>query len=182
MSESTELAAEGVAPPESAPDESPPGESPKRRPGARPGNRNAFKHGCYGAAAQATRAAARADILARIPDADFHSSQWKAGEGGGGSILPAFKRNNYVARKGAPKPAAPEPVSPDPTQSDPTRRRGAPSGNCNALKHGRRSGEMRAFWSEFHGFLRAARAVAAAVDAEVARRATAARGATSTPR
>jgi len=151
-------------------------QSPKRRPGAPCGNRNALKHGRYSAAAQAARAAARARLLTSIPDPDVHSSRWQALAGGGGSPLSsAFKGNNYVAPAGSPQriplPQRGEglgvggvrelqpPAPPSP------RRRGAPPGNGNALKHGRHSAKRRALWKAVHGFMRAVRACLAEVDA-----------------
>jgi hypothetical protein len=168
MSESpmTENAARGAEPPTSTPGEcpsgeGPSGETPKRRAGAPCGNRNALKHGRYSAAAQAARAAARARLLAAIPDPNVHSSRWQTLAGGGGSPLcSAFKGNNYVAQR-----ASPGPVPPDPRPLPPVRPRGAPPGNNNALKHGRRSGKRRALWKAVHGFMRAVRACLAEVDA-----------------
>jgi hypothetical protein len=155
-SQTTERAAGGVASPASAPDE-----SPKRRAGAPRGNRNALKHGRHSAAACAERAAARARLLAAIPDPNFHSSRWQALAGGGGSPLSsAFKGNNYLAQGGSPEPAPP---NPGPLQ--PLRPRGAPPGNGNALKHGRRSAKRRALWKAVQGFMRAVRACLAEVDA-----------------
>lgn len=163
MSESreTDKASESVAPAASAPDAAALDETPKRRAGAPRGNRNALKHGRYSAEACAARAAARARLLAAIPDPNVHSSRWQALAGGGGSPLSsAFKGNNYVAQA-----AAPEPVPPDPPSLEPPRRRGAPPGNGNALKHGRRSANRRALWKAVQGFMRAVRACLAEVDA-----------------
>jgi hypothetical protein len=160
MSESraTERATEGVVPAASC---AAPGETPKRRAGAPRGNRNALKHGRYSAEACAARAAARARLLAAILDPNVHSSQWKALVGGGGSPLSsAFKGNNYVAQG-----ASPAPVPPDPRPLQPAQRRGAPPGNLNALKHGRRSAKRRALWKAVQGFMRAVRACLAEVDA-----------------
>lgn len=136
-------------------------QTPKRRAGAPRGNRNALKHGRYSAEACAARAAARARLLAAIPDLNVHSSRWQALAGGGGSPLSsAFKTNNYVAQG-----AVPEPVRPDPRPLEPPRPRGAPPGNLNALKHGRRSAKRRALWKAVQGFMRAVRACLAEVDA-----------------
>ena len=167
----TEKVARGVAPTVSAPGKTAPDETPKRRAGAPRGNRNALKHGRYSAAAQAARAADRARLLAAIPDPDIHSSRWQAVAGGGGSPLSsAFKGNNYLAQGASPEPAPPESVPPesappDPGPLQPPRRRGAPPGNGNALKHGRRSAKRRALWKAVYGFMREARACLAEVDA-----------------
>lgn len=157
MNESTELKAESA---------STPGQSPKRRAGAPRGNRNALKHGRYRAEACAARAAARARLLDAIPDPDVHSSRWQALAGGGGSPLcSAFKGNNYVAQEASPEPVPHEPLPPDPRPLRPPRHRGAPPGNGNALKHGRRSAKRRALWKAVQGFMRAVRACLAEVDA-----------------
>jgi hypothetical protein len=134
--------------------------APKRRPGAPPGNRHALKHGRYSAAAQAARAAARARILAGIPDPGFKASTCKAGGGDPPPSISAFKRNNYVAGDHPPQPETPAP----------SRRRGAQPGNGNALKHGCRSGKRRAVGAEIRWLLLAVKATAAAAHAGVARR------------
>jgi hypothetical protein len=82
-------------------------EAPKRRAGAAPGNRNALKHGRYGAKALAARAAKRAQILSRIPDwdggfparrsIDFAAAMAPAAEGGPQAQTQTDKRNNSVA-------------------------------------------------------------------------------------
>jgi hypothetical protein len=101
--------------------------APPRRRGAPLGNRNAVTHGRRTLAARNARAAARARINGRLTKlADgLPSVQSKGG------ILPssfsANKTNNSV-----------EAVAPPAQQ----KKRGAPKGNGNALKHGLRSAEM----------------------------------------
>src|SRR6266513_2365609 len=103
--------------------------APKRRRGAPAGNRNALRHGRYSAAAREARAAHRSAILCDLAV--------------GQKIFAADKRNNSVAQQ---------------TKVQTGRKRGAPKGNGNALKHGGRSAEMQAFRAELRQFLRKARA------------------------
>jgi uncharacterized protein YjcR len=137
-----------------------------RKRGAPKGNRNAWKHGGRSAAANVARAAARADILAHVPDgsvfgqiaarheAEVRRLGWDAelarvesnktnnsvacrkdGEGGPPSNFSGNKTNNSLARDGP-------------------RKRGAPKGNRNALKHGFSSGKRREFSSGLRLFIR----------------------------
>ncbi|MFL5236395.1 MAG: hypothetical protein ACJ8EL_02100 [Rhizomicrobium sp.] len=139
--------------------------APRKR-GAPKGNRNAWKHGGRSAAAKAGRKAARERVVACLPDAGVfvqiarrHEpeikrlgwdaelariesnktnnsvSQAKEGEGDPPSIFSTNKTNNSVAHDGP-------------------RKRGAPKGNRNALKHGFRSGKRREFSSGLRNFLR----------------------------
>src|SRR5216110_3509321 len=102
---------------------------PRRR-GAPAGNRNAFRHGGYSAAAREARAAHRAAIVRNAT--------------AGRESFPTDKRNNSVARG-------------TDAQRSPGRKRGAPKGNTNALKHGNRSAEMRAFRADLRRFIAQAR-------------------------
>jgi len=132
--------------------ESPDG-APRRR-GAPEGNRNAWKHGGRSAAAKAAREAARARIAASLPSPGavlpslaFANSAYArlrgvsepAGEGG--ARFSGNKTNNSLAREG-------------------TRKRGAPKGNKNALKHGMDSARRLAVDADLRNFRRRVLAIA----------------------
>jgi len=136
---------------------------PRKR-GAPKGNRNAWKHGGRSAAAKAERESARAELVSRLPDAgvlrpslEFASaihaqialevrsaqnllnktdnSLARSDEGEGGPHFSPNKTNNSIAQEG-------------------TRKRGAPKGNRNALKHGMKSAERHAFNAALRQFIR----------------------------
>ncbi len=153
------------------------GTTPTRRPGAPKGNRNAWKHGGRSAAAKLARAAARAKIVARLPDArvllpsvKFANAAHALLDGGSSSarrdIAPEGERrgdfspnktNNSVSRAEAGEGDPPSPFSPNKTNNSVAQlsgpRRGAPKGNKNALKHGMKSAERRAFGADLRQFL-----------------------------
>jgi len=141
---------------------------PRKR-GAPKGNRNAWKHGSRSAAAKAERESARTELVSRLPDADvlrpslaFASAVYaqiarevqiaqnlpnKANDSlarpdGGGTHFSPNKTNNSIAREG-------------------TRKRGAPKGNRNALKHGMKSAERHAFNAALRQFIRQVEATCA---------------------
>src|ERR1043166_3921866 len=153
--------------PANAPEGSPASE--RRPPGARPGNRNAFKHGRYGAAARAERAEKRARCLACLSPCEknstnksnnYVSTEGRAAEAGVEGNFPPNKSNNSIA---GVEPGAAENFLPNKwnnyvsIESETRRRRGAPKGNKNALKHGLRTPEFRAFDDELRNLLRRAR-------------------------
>src|ERR1051326_5377464 len=154
--------------PAPAPEGGPASERP--RPGARPGTRNAFKHGRYGAAARAARAEKRARCLSRLcaknstnKSNNSVAEARAAGAGAAENFLPN-KPNNYVsAAARAAEAGAAENFLPNKSnnyvsmEAETPRRRGAPKGNKNALKHGLRSAEFRAFDDELRSLLRLAR-------------------------
>ncbi|HEX3651260.1 MAG TPA: hypothetical protein VHU18_00375 [Rhizomicrobium sp.] len=142
------------------------GAAPPRRRGAPKGNRNAWKHGGRSAAARAERERARAARVARLPDPHilrpfiahaeascvelareaknprFSTNKTinsvvllAEGEGDPPAVFSTINTNNSVAH-GEP------------------RKRGAPKGNKNALKHGMRSGERRVFSDDLRQFIR----------------------------
>jgi uncharacterized protein YjcR len=116
--------------------------APRKR-GAPRGNRNAWKHGGRSAAAKAEREAARERVAASLPDPNLlvqiarrHEPAIKRlGWDAELARIESNKTNNSVARDGP-------------------RKRGAPKGNRNALKHGFRSGKRREFSSGLRNFLR----------------------------
>jgi hypothetical protein len=151
--------------------------APPRKRGAPKGNRNAWKHGGRSAAAKRTREAARAKVVARLPDArvllpsvkfanaahallDGGSSRARRGvapEGEGGGDFTPNKTNNSLSRAEAGEGDPPSPFSPNKTNNSVAQlsgpRRGAPKGNKNALKHGMKSAERRAFGADLRLFL-----------------------------
>jgi uncharacterized protein YjcR len=143
---------------------------PRKR-GAPKGNRNAWKHGGRSAAAKAERESARTELVSRLPDAgvlrpslEFASATYaqiarevqisqnlanktdnslaRPDEGEGGTHFSPNKANNSMAHEGP-------------------RRRGAPKGNRNALKHGMKSAERRAFNADLRQFIRRVEATCA---------------------
>ncbi|HEX3944864.1 MAG TPA: hypothetical protein VHW69_12325 [Rhizomicrobium sp.] len=143
---------------------------PRKR-GAPKGNRNAWKHGGRSAAGKAKRESARAELISHLPDADVlrpslefasaayaqiarevqiaqnlpnktNNSLARPDEGEGGTHFSPNKANNFVAREG-------------------TRKRGAPKGNRNALKHGMKSAERRAFNADLRQFIQRVEATCA---------------------
>jgi hypothetical protein len=195
--------------------------APPRRRGAPKGNRNAWKHGGRSAAAKLAREAARAALVARLPDARVWRPSLKfadtahallsgaatrveshgvvAGEGepppsflpnktnnsvsspkaGEGDPPPPFlpnKTNNSVAHPKAGEGDPPPPFLPNKTNNsvarESGRRRGAPKGNKNALKHGLKSGERRAFGADLRQFLHRLDAICALAHAMASTRRT----------
>jgi hypothetical protein len=147
-------------------DSKPDGAQQPRKRGAPKGNRNAWKHGERSAAAKAERESARAVRGARLLDPHVlrpfiaHSdASWaeltgeakdirfstnktinsgvllREGQGDPPPVFSTNKTNNSVAGNEPPK-------------------RGAPKGNKNALKHGMRTGERRAFSADLRQLIR----------------------------
>src|SRR5437762_2980802 len=120
--------------------------------GAPIGNRNALRHGRYSAAAREARTARRHAILSGIASRK--------------EIFSTDKRNNSRSRFPAADARRCEEIfgtdkrnnsgAGDAQRSLP-RKRGAPKGNRNALKHGLRSSEMQAFRAERRTFIRQVR-------------------------
>jgi hypothetical protein len=168
--------------------------SPRKR-GSPKGNRNAWKHGERSAAASQARAAARARIIALLPDASVVADSLMsanfvharlAGTMQNASQSPN-KTNNSVASgsalglrgSGEGLPGATlrsrgeggGDFSPNKTNNsvshtsrlpaEAARKRGAPKGNKNALKHGVKSAERRAFKSGLRSFLRRVNSICA---------------------
>lgn len=141
---------------------------PRRTAGAPKGNCNAWKHGRRSAAAKAARVNARAEIVARLPDARdllvsvaiadrLHTHISSVIQN---AHAAPNKTNNFVApgsrrEEGAivflPNKTNNSPLADLPAEA--ARRRGAPKGNKNALKHGKKSAERRAFKSGLRLFL-----------------------------
>jgi uncharacterized protein YjcR len=140
--------------------------APPRRPGAPKGNRNAWKHGGRSAAAKAEREAARSALMARLPDGSrfvriAEDSEPELERFGWHAALAQFrsnKTNNSISRtaegEGDPPPNFSENKTNNSVARDGRRRRGAPKGNRNALKHGFHSGKRREFDSGLRNFLR----------------------------
>jgi uncharacterized protein YjcR len=143
------------------------GESPRaRKRGAPKGNRNAWKHGGRSAMAKAEREATRAALIARLPDSSLfvriaENSEPELKRLGWDVALAQFrsnKTNNSVSRtaegEGGPPPDFSENKTNNSVARDGARRRGAPKGNRNALKHGGFSGQRREFSLELRKFVR----------------------------
>lgn len=142
---------------------------PRKR-GAPKGNRNAWKHGSRSAAAKAARESARAELVSRLPDVgilrpslEFASAIHAqiALEVRSAHNLPN-KANNSLAR---PDEGEGTHFSPNKTNNsmaqEGTHKRGAPKGNRNALKHGMKSAERRAFNAALRQFIRQVEATCA---------------------
>ena len=138
-------------------------EVPRKR-GAPKGNRNAWKHGARSAAAKAERAAIRGRRVASLPDArmlqpSLDCANWVheqiAAQAKCAQNSPN-KTNNSISQ--APEGEGRAHSLPNKTNNsvsgEERRKRGAPKGNKNALKHGMKSAERRAFNSGLRTFLR----------------------------
>jgi len=140
----------------------------RRRAGAPHANRNAFKHGRFSAAARAERAAARERVLRRFAPLEAG----KANESSG-----LRDRNEAKGVPPSPRGAAADNSNncvAGVADSPPKRRRGAPKGNKNALKHGRRTAEAVAHYAPVRAVLERARTLLAlangCVEIELARK------------
>jgi uncharacterized protein YjcR len=137
-----------------------------RRRGAPKGNRNAWKHGQRSAAAQVAREAARRGVIDRLPDPNLFvrlgaNHQPEIQYLGWEAALPQFrsnKTNNSVARadkgEGTPPPIFSTNKTNNSVAPESPRKRGAPKGNKNALKHGFRSDKRHEFDAELRTFIR----------------------------
>jgi uncharacterized protein YjcR len=138
---------------------------PRRR-GAPKGNRNAWKHGQRSAAAKAEREAARAALIARLPDGSLFAriarnrepELKRLGWGVALAQFPSNKTNNSISPmaegEGNPPPDFSENKTNNSVARDGLARRGAPKGNRNALKHGFHSSKRREFDSGLRDLLR----------------------------
>jgi uncharacterized protein YjcR len=138
---------------------------PRKR-GAPRGNRNAGKHGGRCAAAKAEREAARNALIARLSDGSLfvriaEDSEPELKRLGWDMALAQFRSNktsNSISRaaegEGDPPPHFSENKTNNSVARDGSRRRGAPKGNRNALKHGFHSGKRREFDSGLRNFIR----------------------------
>jgi uncharacterized protein YjcR len=137
-----------------------------RKAGAPKGNRNAWKHGKRSAAAQVARAAARRDVIDQLPDPNLFvrlgaNHQPELQRLGWEGALPQFrsnKTNNSIAAveegEGTPPPIFSTNKTNNSIAPGGHRKRGAPKGNKNALKHGFRSGKRHEFDAELRIFIR----------------------------
>ena len=100
-----------------------------------------------------------------IPSNKTHNSVARAaGEGDGG--IPANKTNNFVSQPVTERSGhTPPNKTNNSVAGEEALRRGAPQGNRNALKHGRRSAEWRAFDSSLIRISRQAKAIRQAAGA-----------------
>jgi uncharacterized protein YjcR len=142
------------------------GESPSaRKRGAPRGNRNAWKHGGRSAMAKAEREAARAALIARLPDSSLfvriaENSEPELKRLGWDVALAQFrsnKTNNSISPRAEGEGAPPPHISRNKTKNSVAQesgpKRGAPKGNRNALKHGGFSGQRREFSLELRKFV-----------------------------
>ena len=145
---------------------------PKKR-GAPKGNRNAWKHGHRSAAAKLAREAARAPIVARLPDGHALCGALAAGDAATRNLKRqarrAAKRQGHDFLAKSPRAGGgwgalfaeqtKQFGDTSPAARGENRKRGAPRGNNNALKNGRKSAQRLAYNDRLRAVCRQADAI-----------------------
>ena len=147
-------------------DSKPDGARQPRKRGAPKGNRNAWKHGGRSAAAKVERERARAARVARLPQLlvlrpliAHADASWAELTGEAKNVR--FSTNKTInpvvlpaGVEGDPPPVFSTNKTNNSVAGDEPPKRGAPKGNNNALKHGMRTGERRAFSADLRQLIR----------------------------